>query len=136
MSLVDTVSWSIEEVAAPSLRRGRFERHCEAEFEHLSAKDPMRLVELIGSGELEPSLLTFAAEIAGSVGPLYRPAALGALIPLLNHNRPHVREGAVYGIGRIAEAAPQAAALLERVASDTAQHEGVRAAARSVLGLE
>jgi len=133
-SVVDT-SWSI---ALPP--RGptttRFERHCEAEFEHLAAHHPSGLIDLIAGGELEPSLLTFAAEIVGSVGPADMPRALHVLLPLLNHERPHVREGAVYGIGRIAMLAPQAGRFLQGVADDVSENEGVRSAARSVLGRE
>jgi hypothetical protein len=101
------------------------ERFSEAMFERLVLEDPERLVALLQGDALRPALLTFAAEIAGKglafevVGP--------ALLALLQHERPVVREGAVYGL-RAYEERPEVAAALAKVAKDDPS-PGVRAAA-------
>ena len=101
------------------------ERFSEAMFERLVTEDPERLAALLSSGELRPALLTFAAEIAGKG--LAFDVAGAAMLALLRHERPVVREGAVYGL-RPHEEQPEVAAALAKVATDD-PGPGVRAAA-------
>ncbi len=74
----------------------------EAMFEFLAANYPSELLKLVSSNLLSPPAMTFAAEIAGrtSLGPAVR----AALLPLLDHASPLVREGAIYGLRRHADA--------------------------------
>jgi hypothetical protein len=87
------------------------ERFSEVMFERLVTEDPARLVALLGSHVLGPALLTFAAEIAGKG--LAFDVVGAALLALLQHERPIVREGA---------------AALAKVAADDPS-PGVRASA-------
>jgi hypothetical protein len=68
----------------------------ESEFRMLAEQSPMRLLWLIRYGNLRPAQLTFAAEIAGSIAD--SAIVVPALLELLNHSSPVVREGAVYGL--------------------------------------
>jgi hypothetical protein len=104
------------------------ERFSEAMFERLAAEDPARLVALLGGDVLGPALLTFAAEIAGRG--LAFDVAGAALLALLQHERPVVREGAVYGL-RAHDERPEVAAALAKVAKDDPS-PGVRASAGGV----
>jgi hypothetical protein len=101
------------------------ERFSEVMFERLVTEDPARLVALLGSHVLGPALLTFAAEIAGKG--LAFDVVGAALLALLQHERPIVREGAVYGL-REHEEHPEVAAALAKVAADDPS-PGVRASA-------
>lgn len=65
-------------------------------FGKLADTDPRQLLELLGNGVLASTDLTFAAETAGRVQDA--DAAVNALLPLLAHPSPLVREGAVYGL--------------------------------------
>jgi HEAT repeat protein len=69
---------------------------CEAMFEFLASHYPADLLKLVSANVLSPPALTFAAEIAGrtTVGQTVR----AALLPLLDHESPLVREGAIYGL--------------------------------------
>ena len=69
---------------------------CEAMFEYLAERYPSELLRLVTSAKLRPTDLTFAAEIAGRIrdGQQVRKA----LLPLLRHTHPVVREGAIYGL--------------------------------------
>ena len=68
------------------------------ELERLSREDPTALLDLIESGTLEPTLLTFAAEYAGISSDSTHVTRV--LLPLLDHEKPYVREGALYGLAR------------------------------------
>lgn len=74
----------------------RWKQPCEAMFEYLATHHPEQLVVLLRSSRLSSADLTFAAEIAGSIpdSTMVRPA----LVPLLSHANPVVREGAIYGL--------------------------------------
>ncbi len=86
----------------------------EAAFEAMARLDPDRLIALLGGG-LEPSDLTFAAEIAGRM--LRGSVLVARLRELLNHARPVVREGALYGLAfHLAE--PGVAMDIRRVARE------------------
>ena len=71
---------------------------CESTFERLVADDPARLISWIADGSLPPHFLTYAAEYAGSIPD--SEVVRGALVPLLDHPQPIVREGAIIGLSR------------------------------------
>lgn len=91
------------------------ERPCERTFETLAEGEPRRLVEYLQDPDLDPTLLTFAAEIAGGIAD--SDLVVPALIGLLAHPKAYVREGAVYGLGRHRED-PRAAAALRLVSAN------------------
>jgi hypothetical protein len=97
----------------------------EALFERLVLDDPGRLIEMLRSNELAPTLLTYAAEIAGRLK-----LAVPALVALLGHPAPIVREGAVYGLADHLDDRIRAAL---RTLADQDPSPGVRAAAEGVL---
>lgn len=66
-----------------------------APWQELAASAPERLVAALTSGELPPWELSFAAEVAGDL-----PQARDALLTLLDHEEPTVREGAIYGLAK------------------------------------
>lgn len=67
-------------------------------FKDLADTNPSRLLELLGTGFLAVEDLTFAAEAAGRISDVE--AAVKALLPLLEHQSPLVREGTIYGLSR------------------------------------
>ncbi len=69
---------------------------CEEMFEWLAHFEPLELIDLIRSGKLSPGNMTFATEIAGAS--FSTALAAGILIPLLEHEAPLVREGAICGL--------------------------------------
>jgi hypothetical protein len=71
---------------------------CEDAFRWLAEHDGPALLAWISDGSLAPPQLTFAAEHAGCV-----PGADAVLLPLLDHPKAYVREGAVYGLARVME---------------------------------
>lgn len=101
---------------------------CEEMFERLVEEDPRELVRMIESGDLRPSDLTHAAEIAGRIpdSDLVRPA----LVRLLNHASPLVREGAIYGL--VPHWSAEVATQLQLMSGDDPS-PGVREAASEVL---
>jgi hypothetical protein len=70
----------------------------ESDFRRLATESPLRLVWLLRYGGLRPAQLTFAAEIAGGIP--QPDVVVPALVELLSHPSPVVREGAVYGLGK------------------------------------
>lgn len=70
---------------------------CENEFTRLASDDPHGLAAWIAEGSLEPTMLTFAAEHMGRASD--RALVLRSLLPLLDHEKPYVREGALIGLG-------------------------------------
>jgi hypothetical protein len=100
----------------------------ESMFEYLAAHAPRDLMRLVGSNSLDPTSLTFAAEIAGRVAD--GAAVRRALIPLLNDDSPLVREGAIYGLRDHADDVVLQR-LRELAASD--KSPGVRRAAGDTL---
>lgn len=59
----------------------------------------MELAALLTGDRLKPSLLTFAAEVAGRMAD--QALARHALLPLLERESAFVREGAVYGLSAL-----------------------------------
>lgn len=105
---------------------------CEFEFESMSRAAPSRLIAWIRSGVLAPADLTFAAECLGDAD---HPEVPRVLIELTRHTAAVVREGAVYGIGRMSGHDRDTDALLQRL-HEMAYHDpspGVKSAARDVL---
>ncbi len=105
----------------------------EEKFVRFAEQDPARLVELIRSNSLlRPALLTFAAEAAGRIA--NTALVVGALLPLLGHADPVVREGAVYGLEPHLEASLEAReALRSMVAREPSP--GVKAAVNDALAI-
>lgn len=90
----------------------------------------LQLASLISGGTLEPYDLTFAVEHLGKLAYDDPDLARRTLTPLLSHENPLIREGALYGLDGHLDAA-----LYERVeglaASDPSK--GVREAAAELL---
>jgi hypothetical protein len=76
----------------------RWRQPCEEMFEYLAEVYPTQLIALLGCNRLVAANLTFAAEITGRIenSVLVR----SALLPLLEHDHPVVREGALYGLAK------------------------------------
>lgn len=100
----------------------------EAIFEQWATDSPERLIQAMCGGKLRPTLLTFAAEIAGNHLPSEQ--IVPALLGLLEHADPIVREGAIYGLA-YHEGENISAALRKIVESDSSP--GVREAATCAL---
>ncbi len=100
----------------------------EALFERLAVENPARLLAMLISSELKPSMLTYAAEIAGRSLPTHQVAPL--LIKLLSHESAVVREGAVYGLEE--HSGQEVTNELRRV-FETDPSPGVRTAAKGAL---
>jgi HEAT repeat protein len=98
------------------------------ELQHWALVDQSRLVSAITSGTLEPTLLTFAAEIAGAA--LSREVIVPVLLQLLAHPHPAVREGAIYGLQ--GHEGTEIYAELKRIGRDDPS-PGVREAALEAL---
>ncbi|MFO0839534.1 MAG: HEAT repeat domain-containing protein [Phycisphaerae bacterium] len=105
-----------------------YQNESRDQFHRLVQADPRWLIDLVESGTLRPSNLTFAAEILGSVDD--RALVDPVLLVLLGHDSPLVREGAVYGLACSGSA--KVRAQLQFVA-DNDPSPGVRRAAQEVL---
>lgn len=102
----------------------------QEQLEMLAETDPARFLTVIGSGEVEPTVLTFAAEHAGRLRDV--PAAVAVLGRLLEHAKSYVREGALLGlacagsadaVARIHKAATQDPSQgIRRIASELLEH--------------
>jgi len=106
----------------------RWARPCEDAFEWLGENHPSELMVLIRDGGLHPADLSFAAETAGRW--LQSGDARVALVPLLDHHDPGVREGALYGLAR--HMTPSVAAHVGEISKRDAS-EAVRAVAEDTL---
>ena len=85
----------------PNLRSrlyARFGGYCEKMFDALAEGAPAELAGLVREGSLTASRLTYAAEALGAADET--PLVANALLPLLKHPSPLVREGAIYGLAR------------------------------------
>lgn len=71
-------------------------RPCTDMFFELAEHDPDKLLQLLESGILRPSELTFATEIAGQIPSPTQ--VIPILLKLLEHPSPLVREGTIYGL--------------------------------------
>ena len=105
------------------------ERPCEALFERLAATDPSRLLAMLP--DLEPPDMTFAAEVAGRIGD--SDAVRRAVLPLLEHPMPYVREGAIYGLSSHMDETTRS--LIARLAVDDPS-PGVRLAAEGAIEVD
>lgn len=101
---------------------------CEEMFEYLAHTHPQRLLDLIRAGGLEYYDLTFAVEIAGRITD--SDAVRKALLPLLSHPQPVVREGALYGLAPHRDESVNA--RIRYIADHDPSH-GVRRAAVAML---
>jgi HEAT repeat protein len=101
---------------------------CPPSYEELALSNPDEILRLLGA-DLAPHELTFVAEAAGKLAD--GNAAVAALLPLLSHASPFVREGTIYGLSRFATRE----AVRERLAALAAEDSspGVREAAREAL---
>lgn len=105
----------------------------EEQFIRFADENPARLVELLRSNAIvRPALLTFAAEAAGRIA--NTALVVGALLPLLSHTDPIVREGAVYGLEAHLEASLEARTALRSMATREPS-PGVKAAVNDALAL-
>lgn len=92
------------------------EKPCEDPFERLALEEPERLIALCESDELEPTMLTFAAEALGMV--LSRELAVPVLLRLMRHEHRMVREGAIRGLFHEDDGEDVVAALKELAEKD------------------
>lgn len=97
-----------------------------AHWQALSVSDPARLIAALSNDELPTWELSSAAEVAGCL-----PAARTALIALLDHRSPLVREGAIYGLAQQLDNDPSLREPLTQMTLDPS--EGVREAAAEAL---
>lgn len=102
----------------------------EALFKRLATEDPDQLLAALSGTALAPHDLTFAAEAAGEIRDTAR--AQIALLALLRHDSALVREGVIYGLGKLPVNEQIRTALEEIAHRDSSA--GVRAAAADVLG--
>jgi hypothetical protein len=124
------ISWETERHVD---QRRQWPRPCQEMFEEYARNDPDRLVDLLSSGTLTVPELSFASEAVGMVTDEL--LAVTALLPLLRHQAPPVREGAIYGIERHLEQSEEARAVLREIAS-TDSSPAVRRAAADALFLD
>lgn len=97
-----------------------------AHWQALAVGDPERLIAALSNDELPPWELSFAAEVAGCL-----PAARVALIALLEHASPTVREGAIYGLSQMLDNDPSIREPLLKMTQD--RSGAVREAATEAL---
>jgi hypothetical protein len=105
-----------------------WQRPCEALFRSLARSAPRRLLSIIGSGQLTPPDLTFAAEALGDVQDSN--LVVPVLLQLLDHASSLVREGAVYGLSHHLN--DESMKRLQ-VLADEDPSPGVRSAANDIL---
>lgn len=101
-------------------------------FEQLALDDPLTLLNWIASGKLDGPDLAFAAIATLNIPDGWTPAppVVIALLPLLQHPAPPVREAAVFGLA--AHAGPAVIKVLRQVAA-TDSSPGVRRTAEEAL---
>lgn len=109
-SLINSASMGQIFTAAPAVHYVEAPQPCEALFKLWAEYSPEELLSAMSSGVLEPHDLTFAAEAAGRIADATR--AIPALLALLDHTSPLVREGAIYGLAPHADDPSVAARLL------------------------
>jgi len=102
--------------------------YCQALFRELLEESPRDLARLVANRGLRVSRLTYAAEILGDA----KDSRLvkKALLPLLKHESPIVREGAILGLARHLDEEVRGA--LEDVAAND-QSETIRRSASETL---
>jgi hypothetical protein len=100
-------------------------------FNTLAKSEPLRLVKLVATGELAEHDLTYAAEALGLIDDANTPMVVKVLAWLSHHHSPIVREGVVYGLGRLLARSRFAGQVLARLAKDPSPE--VRTAAVEAL---
>lgn len=110
------------------LQNRGYENPCVAAFEYLVQWHPYDFLAWLANNELPNSSLTYAAEYAKYVKD--SEAVRKALVPLLNHPSPLVREGAIVGLEPHLD--KELKYRLEEM-SENDPSEGVRMAAEDVL---
>jgi hypothetical protein len=109
-----------------------FVRHCIDEFEWLARNNPGELLRLtLGELTRDPVLLSQAAE-AMALG--HQSLFLSALLKLLDHSRPFVRESALVGLAPFLSGSLHARDRVRAIAEFDSS-PGVREAAADVLAL-
>jgi vesicle coat complex subunit len=74
----------------------------EKQMEEMVENNPRAYLDILKSGSMNPTDLTFALEILGLISEEYYEEALEILEQGLEHPKAYVREGALYGLGSIA----------------------------------
>lgn len=100
---------------------------CEA-FGRYARTDPFALERVLRSFDVEPSLITYAAEAVALVA-VPTQSLLAALVALLHHPKAYVREGACYGARPHLD---QLRDVLQRVARDD-ENATIREIAQDIL---
>jgi HEAT repeat protein len=95
-------------------------------WQALAVSDPDRLVAALSGDDLPTWELSFAAEVAGCL-----PTARAALLALLAHESPTVREGAIYGLAQQLDNDPSIREYLTKMTHD--RSGAVREAANEAL---
>jgi hypothetical protein len=114
------------------IQSSKWGRPSQAMFNELADSDPKRLIEVIQYGDLDPSLLTFAAESLGQIeNKEFKQKALNTLISLSKHSSSLVREGSIYGLANFLDTFIVKDRLNEILLSDVSA--GVRSAVEDVL---
>lgn len=123
-----TTQWALDALAKKRKIRRREEaqeiiakstwgKPCKALYFDLAEKNPDYLVKIIQSDYLHPTELTYALEAAGY---LTSPTKVRDLVfKFIDHEKPYVREGVVYALGRHVRHSEVRALLLERRAIET-----------------
>jgi HEAT repeat protein len=88
-------------------------------------------VKLVATGELAEHDLTYAAEALGLIDDANTPMVVKVLAWLSHHHSPIVREGVVYGLGRLLARSKFAGQVLAVLAKDPSPE--VRTAAVEAL---
>jgi HEAT repeat protein len=99
------------------------------DFVKLAKTDPQKLRDLILGGTLGSTDLTFAAE---AVFWTNQDMILELLIPLLDHPKPYVREGALIGLQGLTEVSDAILTKIKQISIED-YSPGVRATAQELL---
>jgi HEAT repeats len=114
------------EATNASVEHPSWSKPCEAMFRHLAEHDLARIITMLEGGGLDRADLSFAAEALGGAQDVER--AVTELLKLVRHPSPPVREGAVYGLGKLAGRVDRARNALREIARGD-EDQGVREAA-------
>ncbi|SMB93210.1 HEAT repeat domain-containing protein [Deinococcus hopiensis] len=118
-----------KEQAREIIEQSSWGRPCKALYFELGEQQSSKLIALIHSNHLANTELTYALEAAGQFHSTKLVRSL--LTPFLTHEKPYVREGAVYGLGQH-RGVPEIREILQKQhAQETSP--GVREAIEDVL---
>ena len=98
------------------------------DFEKMATTNPRRLIEILTNAVLEPYVLSFAVDASGLLPSTETLSA--ALLQLLSHRSPIVREAAIHAVAD--HPSPRAISVLRELAKAD-ENEDVRHAARDVV---